>query len=118
MTIPPGLTCTHCPHRLNIGTTHNTPDGIRHTHCPKTCADCGTALPATNRSGRCEKCRHKAEQKRYRDRTKTEPKPRPKAVRQHTTRPCHRCGIHTTNQQRLCRDCRDVLGQEVAQWAS
>ncbi len=108
MTIPPGLTCTHCPHRLNIGTTHNTPDGIRHTHCPHTCLTCGTNLPAKNRTGHCRTCYHRRHKAGLVDALNKPP----------ATQPCHRCGIHTTNQQRLCRDCRDVLGQEVAQWAS
>lgn len=108
MTIPPGLTCTHCPHRLNIGTTHNTPDGIRHTHCPHTCLTCGADLPAKNRTGHCHTCYHRRYKAGLVDTLDKPP----------ATRPCHRCGIHTTNQQRLCRDCRDVLGQEVAQWAS
>lgn len=119
MTPPPGLTCHTCRQSLALALTRRSSDGINHTACPKTCADCGTALPATNRSGRCEKCRHKAEQKRYRDRTKTEPKPRPKAVRQHTPRPCTRCAVPTLASDRVCRDCKAVCSrEEVAKWAS
>ena len=73
-----------------------------------TCLTCGTNLPTKNRTNYCHTCYHRRYKAGLIDTLDKPP----------TTRPCHRCGIHTTNQQRLCRDCRDVLGQEVAQWAS
>lgn len=127
MTIPPGLTCNTCGQSLRHGwpdklpLTRTTPEGIQHVTCPKAC-DCGTALKPTNRSGRCKRCRHRAEQRRYRvANPTTEPSqmPRTKAERQYVARPCNRCHIPTLASTRVCRDCRDVLSkEEVARWAS
>lgn len=120
MTPPPGLTCHTCGQSLRHGwpdklpLTRATPEGIQHVTCTKAC-DCGTALKPTNRSGRCEPCRKKAENAAYyaRHRDRFVKGTRPARTDHH--RPCHRCGVLTPKADRYCRDCPP---EERALWAS
>lgn len=117
MTPPPGLTCHTCRQSLALALTRRSSDGIGHTACPKTCADCGTALPATNRSGRCGPCRKRAENRAYYQ-THRGRFAKPREYK--TLHTCNRCAVLTHHKDRVCTDCRDYLRDHegVEQWAS
>lgn len=111
----PHTQCPKCHRDLYPHLARRTDEGWVHSACPRACTDCGEEIGPKATSGLCRRCyeyrrRHRPDRGRGR-RT-------PAAESIHDPRPCTRCGISTKAKVGLCRDCRDVLGDEAERWAA